>query len=133
MSKRLNDCSKEVIEKNFLGEEIDPNEIHSDEKVVVVKQLPKMENITFMNLRDPGQALYFHYKTKTHPLKQYKLLHGQNYMLPTEVIRHLEGVGDHDPYSCHRRTYSSRQLPDGTYENYASGYVAYFQCRTVRA
>lgn len=132
MAKRLNDCSGEVIEKNFLNEEIDKNEIHSDEKVVVCNQMPKFEKIVFMNLRDPGQPLYFHYKTKTHPLKQYKLLHGQTYELPIEVIKHLEGMGENDPYSCHKRTYSNRELPDGSYENYASGYVAYFQCRSVR-
>jgi hypothetical protein len=133
MAKRLNDCSAEVIEENFLKEEIDPNEIHMNEKVVVANEIPPMQKIIFINQRDPGCALQFHYKSKTHPLKQYTLYHGFKHDLPIEVIEHLEGIRDGDPWACHSRQYARRSRPDGTTETYANNYVAYFQCKRVRA
>ena len=130
MAKTLNESSKEVIEDNFLKENPD---IPTDQRVVVAQEVPKMEWITFFNNRDPGTTLHFHYHSKTHHLKHYDLVHGQKYHLPIEVIKHLEGLNDHDPYSCHTRIYQRRMRHDGISENYVSGYVSYFQCKPCRA
>jgi hypothetical protein len=125
----LSNASSEVQEKNFLQEEQDyiPNE-----KVIVAQEIPKMEEITFINLRDPGIPLHFHYHSKTHHLKHYNLLHGHKYNLPVEVIDHLEGNRKSDPYACHGRIYAERMKSDGVSEVYAKGYVSHFQCKRVR-
>ena len=125
----LNNASKEVIEQNFLEEN---PEIPIENKVVVSKEIPKMETIIFMNNRDPGVTLHFHYASKTHPLMKYDLVHGCEYILPIEIINHLEGQNPHDPYACHKRLYAKRTRADGISETYASSYVPYFQCKTVR-
>jgi hypothetical protein len=130
-AKRLNDMDRETIERNFLKEEQDC--LPTEEQVVIAKEIPKYERIIFVNNRDPGCALYFHYATKTHPLKHYTLMHGLEYNLPVEVIKHLEGQNKDDPYSCHSRIYSERKNYEGMPENYVSGYKPYFQCRAVRA
>lgn len=128
---KLNDQPKEVIEKNFL-EEV-PEAIYANEKVVIANEIPKMERVLFQNNRDPGAALYFHYCSGTHPLKHYTLVHGQEYDLPVEVIKLLEGQRAGDPYTCHSRLYSERRNLEGNPETYVSGYKPYFQLRTVRA
>lgn len=127
---KLNNMSAEVIEKNFLQET--PEDIHSDFKVVVANEIPKMERVIFINNRDPGCSMPFHYSSPTHPLKHYDLMHGLEYDLPVEVIKHLEGTNKHDPFSCHSRIYSQRKNYEGMPENYVSGYKPYFQCRSVR-
>lgn len=129
-NNRLNDKSGEVIERNFLQET--PDCLPTEQKVVIAKEVPSYERVIFVNNRDPGCALYFHYCTKTHPLKHYTLMHGLEYDLPTEVIKHLEGQNKNDPYACHSRIYSERKNYEGLPENYVSGYKPYFQCRTVR-
>lgn len=129
MAKRLNEQSQEVVHRNFLEENPD---IPTEEKVVVAQEIPKYERILFLNQRDPGVMLHFHYSSKTHPLKHYDLMHGKEYDLPLEVIQHLEGQGKNDPYACHKRMYSRRFRDDGISETYASDYVPYFQCRPVR-
>lgn len=126
----LNNASSEVQEKNFLLENPD---IPTDQVVVMAKEMPKMRDITFMNNRDPGCTLHFHYHSKTHPLKHYDLMHGQKYSLSEEVISHLEGQNSYDPYSCHTRLYGSRMMSDGRTENYVNGYVACFHCKPCRA
>lgn len=131
LSPKLNEMKKEIIEKNFLAEEIE--EIPTEVKVVVSREVPKYEKIIFQNNRDPGCTLYFHYASKTHPLKHYTLAHGFQYDLPVEVIKHLEGENATDPYSCHSRLYGSRQTEQGGYEPYVNGYKSYFQCKAVRA
>ena len=130
MARRLNDMDSETIEKNFL-EEI-PESIPTEQKVVVANEIPKYEKVIFMNNRDPGCALFFHYKTLTHPLKHYTLMHGQTYDLPTEVIRHLEGQNDSDPYTCHSRLYGLGKNDLGNDSPVVNGYKPYFQCRSVR-
>lgn len=127
---RLNDMDKETIAKNFLEEA--PDCIHPEDKVVIAKEIPKYERIIFINNRDPGTAIYFHYASATHPLKHYTLMHGLEYNLPVEIINHLEGQTPHDPYTCHERIYSERKNYEGLPENYVSGYKPYYQCRTVR-
>lgn len=130
-AKRLNDMDRETIERNFLKEEQDC--LPTEEQVVIAKEIPKYERIIFVNNRDPGEALYFHYASKTHPLKHYTLMHGLEYNIPVEVIKHLEGQNPLDPFSCHSRIYSQRKNYEGMPENYVSGYKPYFQCRSVRA
>jgi len=126
---KLNDMDKETIAKNFLQE--DSTDI-PETKVVIAKEVPKYERVVFINNRDPGCILYFHYASKAHPLKHYTLMHGMEYDLPVEVIKHLEGQNDMDPYSCHSRIYSERKNYEGNPETYVSGYKPYFQCRSVR-
>jgi hypothetical protein len=94
--------------------------------------IPKMETIIFMNNRDPGVTLHFHYASKTHPLRLYDLIHGQQYELPVEVIQHLEGQRAFDPWACHSRMYGQRKRADGTTETFINGYKSYFQCKAVR-
>jgi hypothetical protein len=128
---KLNDQSSEVIAKNFL-EEV-PTGIMTELKVVIAKEIPKMEKIVFINNRDPGTMQSFHYCSPTHPLKHYDLMHGLEYELPVEVIKLLEGTIPNDPFTCHSRIYSQRKNYEGMPENYVSGYKPYFQCRVVRA
>jgi hypothetical protein len=130
MSKKINEQSKEEIEKNFLQEDAD---VLLEQKVVIANEIPLMEKIIFQNFRDPGLTLEFHYASKTHPLKRYALIHGQQYLLPVEIVKHLEGQSSMDPYSCHSRTYSQRIRADGIHETFVSGYNPYFRCQPVRA
>jgi hypothetical protein len=132
--KVLNDESPKTIEDNFLKEDFEGLGIPTEKNpVFVAKEIPKMETITFVNNRDPGITLYFHYHSKTHPLKHYTLVHGQKYTLPVEVIKHLEGEHDYDPWACHTRKYSRRMNAEGISETYASAYVPNFQLKQVRA
>ena len=128
--RNLGEHGKETVEKNFLEEN---PEITTDNKVVVANEVPKMEKIIFQNHRDQGLPLSFHYASKTHPLKHYELFHGQEYLLPVEIIMHLEGQNKSDPYACHRRLYGRRMKPDGVSETYVTNYVPYFRCQPVRA
>ncbi len=132
MKAKLNDCNKETIDNNFLVE--DP-QIPVNEQVVVqtaAVPIPKFADIIFMNNRDPGTTLHFHYASKTHPLRLYDLIHGQKYTLPVEVINHLEGTNEKDPWACHSRLYGQRKRGDGTTETYVNGYKSYFQCKELR-
>lgn len=131
MSKpRMNDMDKETIERNFLQEE--PDCIPTETKVVVAQDVPQYEDVIFINNRDPGCALYFHYASKYHPLKHYTLAHGKEYKLPVEIIKHLEGQLDYDPYSCHSRLYGLGVNDLGNNCPVVTGYKPYFQCRQVR-
>ncbi len=119
---RLNDKPSEVIEKAFLEES--PEELPVNEKVVIAKQIPVMDEVEFRNDRDPGIPLEFHYATKTHPLKKYKLIHGHRHTLPREVVDHLD--------SCKIPMYSYRKGSDGHPEMFVTGYKHSFTCRPVR-
>lgn len=129
-TKTLNEMDVETREKNFLEEN---PEIPTEHKVVVAQEIPKMQKIHFMNMRDPGVTLHFHYASKTHPLKHYDLIHGQDYELPIEVIDHLHGENKWDAYACHSRLYGRRMKADGYSETFVNGYKPYFQCKTLRA
>lgn len=132
--KKVQEASQELQEKNWLSENLEELGIPTEKKpVVIAAEIPKTEEITFINNRDPGVPLYFHYHSKTHPLKHYTLMHGCKYTLPVEVIRHLEGETENDPWSCHTRKYSRRMREDGVSETYPSSYVPNFQCKSVRA
>jgi len=110
---------------------LDNEEMPAELVVHVAKEIPKMREIIFINNKDPKEMLEFHYHSKTHPLKHYKLLPGQRYTLSEEVINHLEGQSANDPYSCHKREYAERMV-GGMTELYVTNYVSYYQCRPVR-
>lgn len=131
MAKKLNELSSEKIQENILLE--NPEDLDSNKKIHVFKEIPPMETIIFSNFRDPGVVLSFHYASATHPLKHYDLVPGKQYTLPVEIIKHLEGENKYDPYSCHKREYGQRMGFDGKTETYIKNYVAYFQCKHVRA
>lgn len=93
------------------------------EQVVVVNEIPRVETITFRNQRDPGYPLDFHYASGSHPFKQYKLVDGQRYTLPIEVIRNLE--------SCRENIEKYRRNSEGLPEIYIAGYKTHFVCERV--
>ena len=130
MTKPLKDYSKEVQHENFLEET--PN-IPLEQKVVVSAEVPKYEKIIFQNNRDPGVAVEFHYSSKTHPTKQYTLLHGHEYTLPVEIINHLEGRNPWDNYACHERIYGRRMNAEtGRPDVVVNSYRPCFYCKPVR-
>lgn len=90
------------------------------EKVVIAHEIPHVETIIFRNQRDPGYPLEFHYSSKSHPFKQYKLIDGVRYTLPLEVIRNLE--------SCRENIEKYRRNSEGLPEVYVAGYKTHFVC-----
>lgn len=123
----LNGAKAEVVAANVLQENpegLPPVDHAMIDKVVVVKQMPKLRKITFLNGRDPGVPLDFHYSSATHPLKIYKLLHGHDYELPEEVIDHLE--------SCNEPQYAYKKGADGHPHMYVESRKYIFQCRNAR-
>jgi hypothetical protein len=126
--KNLNEHPPEYIAENHLKEDpegLPPCESMSNEgKIVIAKYVPEMRKVQFVNGRDPGQELMFHYHSKTHPLKHYTLYHGKEYDLPVEIIEHLE--------NCAERQYGYRQGPNGHPEMYVKGYKYIFQCKSVK-
>lgn len=91
-----------------------------ENQVVVMDEVPRHEKIVFRNQRDPGHVLEFHYASKTHPFKMYKLIDGKDYLLPYEVIKNLE--------SCRENTEKYRRNSDGLPEIYVAGYKTHFVC-----
>lgn len=94
-----------------------------ENQVVVAKEMPRYEKVTFRNQRDPGYPLEFHYASKTHPFKQYKLIDGAQYELPLEVIRNLE--------RCREDIHKYRKNSEGIPEVYVAGYKTHFVCERV--
>lgn len=92
-------------------------------QVVIVKDIPKHEKVTFRNQRDPGHALEFHYASATHPFKQYNLVDGEQYELPKEVIKNLEG--------CRENIEKYRRNDKGIPQIYIAGYKTHFVCERV--
>ena len=90
-------------------------------KVVIAKEIPHLEKIVFRNQRDPGYPLEFHYASKTHPFKNYTLVDGQEYHLPREVIKNLEGCREN--IEKYRKNQQS-----GLPEIYIAGYKTHFVC-----
>lgn len=123
---RLNDAKSEVIAENVLKENPEgfpPVDHTTVEKIVVSRNMSEYRDVQFLNGRDPGYPLDFHYSSKTHPLKQYKLLHGHNYKLPVEIIEHLESRSE--------PVYGYRRGADGHPEMYVTSRKFIFQCRNV--
>lgn len=94
-----------------------------ENQVVVINDMPRYERVTFRNQRDPGYMLEFHYASKSHPFKQYKLVDGTQYDLPIEVIKNLE--------SCRENIEKYRRNSDGVPEIYVAGYKTHFVCERV--
>jgi hypothetical protein len=128
---KLNEAKSELIQEEILKEnpeglpETSPRDlgIPDENGIVISAHVPEMRRIVFLNGRDPGYPLEFHYHSKTHPLKQYKLLHGHEYDLPVEIIEHLEG--------CNEPQYAYRNGPDGHPEMYTKSKKFIFQCRNA--
>jgi hypothetical protein len=93
------------------------------DQVVVMNETPKYEKVTFRNQRDPGYPLEFHYSSKSHPFKQYKLIDGAQYDLPLEVVKNLE--------SCRENIHKYRRSEAGIPEVYIAGYKTHFVCERV--
>ena len=91
-----------------------------EDQVVIAPVVERHEKIVFRNQRDPGHPLEFHYASKTHPFKQYKLIDGKEYTLPLEVVRNLEG--------CRNNIEKYRRNADGIPEIFISGYRTHFVC-----
>jgi len=118
----------EQLQENHLAgpadETIDQVAIElKEEQVVVVSQMPRAERVVFRNQRDPGHVLDFHYASGTHPFKQYKLIDGQEYTLPIEVIKNLE--------QCRENIEKYRRNSEGIPEVYIAGYKTHFVCERV--
>jgi len=126
MVKKLNEGSGKEITEAFLKQ--DPEGFKETEQaqseIVVAKYIPEMRRAVFVNQRDPGVALHFHYASKTHPLKQYTLFHGMEHELPVEVIEHLE--------SCGEAQYGWRKDVQGHPECFVKGYKYIFQFKTPK-
>jgi hypothetical protein len=85
-----------------------------------VTHVPRMEKIIFRNQRDPGHVLEFHFASKNVPFTMFKLIDGQEYTLPMEVIRNLEG--------CRENIEKYRRNSQGIPEIYIAGYKTHFVC-----
>lgn len=124
--QRLNDKKSSVIAENILKQDpegLSQAEQSVQEKVILFKHIPEMREAIFINNRDPGYPLDFHYSSGTHPLKVYKLFHGHTYTLPVEVIEHLE--------SCNEPQYGYRKNIYGYPEHYIVSRKYIFQFRTA--
>lgn len=115
----------EDLQENYLvgisEESIEESaEALGENKVVVAHEEPRYERIVFRNHRDPGHVLEFHYMSKTHPFKQYKLIDGHTYNLPVEVVRNLEG--------CKTPIEKYRRNKDNIPEIYVAGHRNHFMC-----
>jgi hypothetical protein len=125
---KLNTQKSEVVHEAWLQETpegfSEPKGPVHDSGIVITNRIPEMRRIVFMNGRDPGQELMFHYHSKTHPLKHYTLFHGKEYDLPVEVIDHLE--------NCAEKIYGYRQGASGHPEMYTKGLKYLYSCKTPR-
>jgi hypothetical protein len=122
---KLNNSKAEVVHQAFLAETPEGFEEPQAPDIVISHYVPEYRRIQFINGRDPGQELMFHYHSKTHPLKHYTLFHGKEYDLPVEIIDHLE-----TRVEC---IYGYRPGPSGHPEMYVKGHKYPFSCKTVRA
>jgi hypothetical protein len=125
---KINNKPSEYIEENFLKdspEGLPPmDEDRIAPQIVVSRHIPKMEKVIFLNGRDPGETLYFHFASATHPLKIYTLYHGQEVDLPVEVIKNLE--------ECNTKNYGYKVGRSGHPECYVKSVNYIFTCKPVR-
>jgi hypothetical protein len=126
--KKINQQKEAEITKAFLEQDPEGFEKVDDfepEKLVIAKYVPEHRTVIFLNGRDTGVELRFHYASKTHPLKTYLLHHGHEYTLPVEIIEHLE--------NCRVFNYGYRKGVDDLPEFYVTGCKYLYQFRTKRA
>lgn len=122
----LNNAKSKVIAENVLKQDpegLEKTEDAVNERIIISQEIPKYRKVVFLNGRDPGYPLDFHYSSGTHPLKIYKLLHGHEVELPEEVIEHLE--------SCSEPVYAYRKGLDGHPQMYIESRKFIFQCRNA--
>lgn len=124
-NRKLNESKSEVIKENFLQETPEgfAEPVHPS-GVVVATHVPPTRRIQFLNGRDPGCELMFHYHSATHPLKHYTLFHGKEYDLPEEVIENLE--------NCAENIYGYKPGFSGHPEMYVKSKRYVFTCKQVR-
>lgn len=127
---KFKDALREVIEKNYLDENPEGLKTMKQaekemDRIKPAKMMPEYKYVQFLNGRDPGHELMFHYCSATHPLKHYTLFHGKNYDLPVEVIDHLESRAEIQ-YGHRMNEYS------GLSETYPKGNKYLFQLRTAK-
>lgn len=122
-AKRLNDESVKKVTDNFLKQNPEgfEDQLPEPDRIVITNHIPAYRKIIFINGRDAGYPLEFHYSSVTHPLKLYKLIHGSEYNLPEEIIEHLE--------SRREMQYGYRKGADGHPECFVQGHKYLFQCR----
>lgn len=118
---------EQLQQEHLAGPADEPMEKVSEEmkenQIVVTETSPRFERITFRNQRDPGYPLEFHFSSKENPFKMYKLIDGEQYTLPVEVIKNLEG--------CREDVHKYRRNKDGIPEIYIAGYKTHFVCERV--
>lgn len=125
---KLNDKPQEYIEQNILMESPEglppcPT-VPLEGEIVIARTIPVMKRIIFINGRDPGQELMFHYHSKTHPLKHYTLFHGKEYDLTEEIIEHLESRSE--------ANYGHRTGHSGHPEMYYKAPKYLYRCQPVK-
>lgn len=122
-TRRIGEAKAKVIADNVLKQNPEGYEEAVAPQVVVMNHIPEYRKIIFLNGRDPGVALHFHYASATHPLKNYTLYHGFEHELPVEVIEHLE--------SCAENQYAYRKTPQGDIEQFVNSKKYIFQFRNA--
>jgi hypothetical protein len=123
---KLNNANSEKIEENVLQE--NPEGLPEVNNIVIAKTIPPKEEkkrVIFLNGRDPGIALEFHYHSATHPLERFTLYHGLEVDLPVEIIEHLESCGEH--------IYGYRPGPEGHPQMYTKSMKYIFSCKPVNS
>lgn len=127
MAKKL-EKSKQEIHDQMLKQHYDEPEFLEkslEEKIVISEHIPEYRKVVFINQRDPGIMMSFHYKSATHPLKHYDLMHGEEYNLPVEVIEHVE--------SCGYPLYGKEEMLKGRQIRPIVGYKYHFSFRSPKA
>lgn len=126
IDQNLGDQKERIVTENFLKQNPEgfPDEAPKAEKIVLAKYVPEYKKVVFINGRDPGYPLDFHYSSKTHPLKHYHLFHGKECDLPVEIIDWLES-------RCEPQ-YGYRKGESGFQEHYIQSYKYIFQCRNPK-
>lgn len=120
---QFKDASSEVIQENILKQNPDGLPDVST-GLVISNEIPDYRKGVFLNGRDPGISLEFHYHSKTHPLKHYTLHHGQEVDLPVEVIDHLE--------NCAENVYAYKPGYSGHPEMYVKSKKYIFQVKASK-
>jgi hypothetical protein len=102
MSKRLNDYDKDIIEKNFLKEDVQIPECDVNSKIVMSNtDKPDYQWIEFYNMTETKDfPTEFNYHSPTHYMKRYTMMNGKRYYVPKEIVQHLTGQCPYNPNSC---------------------------------